>query len=91
MFLFDRESALHVRRTVAAGGDEVVNTQTDLLINGSPVRLPTSARGTSPFRTLPEGQPSEHLKNYKCQPSDSLLLGTIWVTAMTAVFMERST
>jgi len=89
-FLFDRESALHVKRIVAVGGDEVVNTQTDLLANSSPVRLPTSACGTSVVRTPPEHQPSENLKKLQVPAKHTLLLEMIWVTAMTAVFMERS-
>jgi signal peptidase I len=75
MFLFDRESALHVKRIVAAGGDEVVNTQTDLLVNGSPVRLPTSACGTSAFRTPPEAQPSENLKKLQVPAKQFLVVG----------------
>ena len=62
MFLFDRESALHVKRIVAIGGDEGVNTQADLLVNGSRIQLPTSVCGTSVVRTPPEPQPSENLK-----------------------------
>jgi len=89
-FLFDRESALHVKRIVAVGGDEVVNTQTDVVVNGSPVGLPASACGTSVVRTPPEPQPSENLKKLQVPAKHTLLLEMIWVTAMTAVFMERS-
>jgi signal peptidase I len=75
MFLFDRESALHVKRIVAAGGDEVVNTQTDLLVNGSPIRLPASACGTSLFRTPCEDQPSENLKKLHAPAKQFFVVG----------------
>jgi signal peptidase I len=75
MFLFDRESALHVKRIVAVGGDEVVNTQTDVLVNGSPVGLPASACGTSVVRTPPEPQPSENLKKLQVPSKQFFVVG----------------
>ena len=65
MFLFDRESTLHVKRVIAAGGDEVANTQADVVVNGSPVRLPTSACGTSIVRTSSEIQPSANVRKLR--------------------------
>lgn len=65
MFLFDREGALHVKRIVAVGGDEVANTQADLVVNGSPVRLPTSACGASIVRTSSELQPSANVRKLR--------------------------
>jgi signal peptidase I len=62
MFLFDRESALHVKRIVAIAGDQVVNTQGDPLVNGSRIPLPASACGASVVRTAPEPQPWRNLK-----------------------------
>jgi len=75
MFLFDRETALHVKRIVAVGGDEVVNTQTDVLVNGSPVGLPASACGTSVVRTPPEPQPSENLKKLQVPSKQFFVVG----------------
>jgi len=90
MFLFDRESTLHVKRVVAAGGDEVANTQADVVVNGSPVRLPTSACGTSIVRTSSEIPPSAISESCGYQASNSLWLEMTWATAMTAVFTGRS-
>jgi len=47
MFLFDRETALHVKRAIAIGGDQVTNSQGKLLVNGLPVEVPNSACGTA--------------------------------------------
>jgi signal peptidase I len=75
MFLFDRESTLHVKRIVAAGGDEVANTQADLVVNGSPVRLPTSACGTSIVRTSSELQPSANVRKLRIPSKQFFVVG----------------
>jgi signal peptidase I len=75
MFLFDRESTLHVKRVVAAGGDEVANTQADLVVNGSPVRLPTSACGTSIVRTSSELQPSANVRKLRIPSKQFFVVG----------------
>jgi signal peptidase I len=46
MFLFDREKALHVKRVIAVGGDQISNSKGGILVNGSPIEVPRSACGT---------------------------------------------
>lgn len=47
MFLFDQETALHVKRVIAVGGDQISNSGHRLLVNGSPIEIPSSACGTT--------------------------------------------
>jgi len=47
LFLFDREKALHVKRVIAVGGDQISNSKGKILVNGSPIDVPGSACGTA--------------------------------------------
>jgi signal peptidase I len=75
MFLFDRESTLHVKRIVAVGGDKVANTQADLVVNGSPIRLPISACGTSIVKTSSELQPSANVRKLRIPSQQFFVVG----------------
>lgn len=57
MFLFDKESSLHVKRVVAVSGDEVSGSNGRIIVNGNPVEPPASACGTTAQAHSYEGSP----------------------------------
>jgi signal peptidase I len=75
MFPFDRESRLHIKRVVAVGGDEVVGMQGRLLVNGSPVELPTSACGDLVVRPSSDFQPPPDVRDLRVPPNRLFVVG----------------
>jgi signal peptidase I len=59
LFLYDKESSLHVKRVAALGGDEVAVSNGRLLVNGKLVKAPTSACGSSIAQSGDYGIPQE--------------------------------
>jgi signal peptidase I len=63
IFLFETESNLHIKRVAAVGGDEVSQLHGRIMVNGNPLKSPSSACGT----------PSVQITDYET-PSDLALL-----------------
>jgi len=77
LFLFETERTLHIKRVAAVPGDEVSQSRGHLMVNGSPLALPSHACGT-PAVQPSDQETSSELAPQRVPPDKLFLVGDNW-------------